>query len=1142
MADINNINPDAFTPILEEITYANMSQDQVLQSIDKSLKEIIRNDRKMMSQSQLSDITNTSRDRGRTTNRRSSFSRAYDDEVDFRWDASRMRRRGQGIEDQIDRFTEEFERQMWQSIAGDPISKQLAPVIRNFADKLGTSVSDLGETLGKKLAENAAERFKSTRFGTELSKELNDIKEDFTTRFNTGLGDLADQINNGGSLSDMIKAFGQNSKFPTSIEDVTGGLKTFAKDLTKLGQNSDRIFNAFQGAFTHGGLLNGLGGAAKAIERIGAGSLSANSALTVLGIGAAGAGAAVLAFEAAVAIGKKVVEKFKEAIKPAAEGAKAFGDAIKAAANREQDYEKGQLQNYKERIKKDYESYIREPFDILKKAADEAYAAWDAVAKDIAQTQGYDKAGLQDLWSNYAQRLQEEGLSSVVSSADILTNLKRVLESGMSGSIAEEFAYIATVLDNAIPTEEFFNYASTYASIAANAVKDGKSQTEAIKLANEQLEQFASNLLYSSRQLAGGFTTGLANASDLFASASNIAVAAHTNNTAEISGVLTSVSAIVGAIAPDLTSSIVQKITDAATGGNSSELTALRSLAGTGASNTAFLQAFAKDPQAVFVELFSNLAQMQNMYGDNYMEVAEGLASTFGLSMDAMSRIDFGYLAQAVSAMDTNNASLEENLSLLASGQTTLTADQLRMQQINQYMIDEGLSYVLDNEVARAIQEHMWEEQLANQIMENTYSTELTGASLELFQGIQFTLENLFTMLNPLGWMKKVEALVATSVESEAMSAEIKAMLEKGNLGKSNPATLYKLTTGNTDLKLAKRYIELLGGTSLYGIASNIHSTVSSYMRGGVLGLAGNALKSLASSAIMSSRKGSTDSAVSSYKWSTIGKSITRDLFTTGNRALYNSGSAYDDINMDPQSIISSKAAKRMQDYLDTMQSYVDEGKSYDEWAADATNYGFEDLGAALGDYGLTEVQAKGKFQEMEAVKAAQYQHERDLKEEQFWDDMIKWAEEDFPLYSEKIYEYNDDILAREDMLVTNTDLMITELVTSNKKLKEFYDQWIDYYVNHTAYHRDTLNAHEIEAIKTAEAGETGDAVFALAQALTDNLVNLQDPQVQTNALLSQMLLVVEAIFQLQNNTTTVSLPTALSSLGLGVTSVDNQY
>ena len=729
-----------------------------------------------------------------------------------------------------------------------------------------------------------------------------------------------------------------------------------------------------------------------------------------------------------------------------------------------------------------------------------------------------------------------------------MTNLENVLKSGLSGKVAEEFAYLATKLNSAIPTQDFFQYASTYASIAANAIKDGQSQTQAIQTANQQLEEFASNLLYSSRQLAGGFTTGLANASDLFDAATRITVAAHTGNVSEVSGVLTSVSAIVGAIAPDLTSSIVSKITEAATGGNASDLVALRSLAGTGASNTAFLQALASNPKEVFTTMFTNFASMQNMYGDNYMEVASSLADTFGMTIDELSRVDFGYLAQAVEAMDFNSNTLEQNLALLSSGQTTQTSDQLRMQQINKYMIDEGLSYVLDNEVARAIQEHMWEEQIANALMENEYSVNLVGAGREFLQSLIFSVDNIFNILNPFSWTKKVASLIATGAENSALNKDIKKLLEMQNIGSSHPDTLYNLTHGNANLKLTKSYIELLGGRSSYrgvqagnavvqGLLGNIPSLINSAKT-----LYGDVYKGLMSSSLMASRTASAASASSQYSWSTIGKSMTRELFGKGNRALYNSGSAYPELNLTPQQIISSKAAQTMQTYLDTMQTFVDENKTYQEWAESAKEYGIEDLGSALADYGLSEAQAKGKFGEMEAYKAAMYEHERDVKEEQFWDDMIKWAEEGFPAYSETIYRYNDDIIFKEDTLITNTDLLISELEKSNKQLKEFYDQWIDYYVNHTVYHRDTLNAHEIEAIRTAERGETGDAVLALAQALTANMVNLQDPEVQQNVLLSKILLVLEAMLQLQNNTTTVSLPTAMSSLGLGVTSVENQY
>jgi hypothetical protein len=51
----------------------------------------------------------------------------------------------------------------------------------------------------------------------------------------------------------------------------------------------------------------------------------------------------------------------------------------------------------------------------------------------------------------------------------------------------------------------------------------------------------------------------------------------------------------------------------------------------------------------------------------------------------------------------------------------------------------------------------------------------------------------------------------------------------------------------------------------------------------------------------------------------------------------------------------------------------------------------------------------------------------------------------------------------------------------------------------------------------------------------------LKDPQVQTNTLLSQILIVLEAILQAENTSGGASLATALSALGLGLTSVDSK-
>ena len=139
------------------------------------------------------------------------------------------------------------------------------------------------------------------------------------------------------------------------------------------------------------------------------------------------------------------------------------------------------------------------------------------------------------------------------------------------------------------------------------------------------------------------------------------------------------------------------------------------------------MQQFASNPQKVFSDLFNKLSQMQNMSTSNYMEVAEGLSKVFGLDMASFARVDFSYLAKAIDNMTVSSSSLDENMKQLASGESTLTAEQLKIRQINEYMMNEGLAYVLDNEVARSIQEHMWQEQTAIEIQEAHHLINIIG-------------------------------------------------------------------------------------------------------------------------------------------------------------------------------------------------------------------------------------------------------------------------------------------------------------------------------------------------------------------------------------------------------------------------------
>lgn len=887
---------------------------------------------------------------------------------------------------------------------------------------------------------------------------------------------------------------------------------------------------------------------------------------SLAGIGAA-AGPLILAV-AAVTIGLKLLG-------PAIEGAKNWIEDAKKAMSRYNSSRKSNLERANQRLEDSVRDMIEAPFEILKDAANEVYDAWDSTLRVINGTQGYSKDDLQDLMASYSQRLRDEGLSSVVNVADMTTNLASVLEAGLSGQVAEEFAYIATKLNAAVPTQDFFQYASTYASLAANAIKDGASQSEAINYANEQLEQFASNVLYASRELSGGFSTGLTDAASLFEEAVKISTAAKTGNASDISGVLTSVSAITGAIAPDLTSGIVDAIVSAATGGNSSEIVALRSLAGSNASNTEFLQDFAEDPQGVFTTLFRNLASLQNMSDDAYMEVAEGLSSIFGLSMDAFARVDFDYLADAVSAMDVNNNSLSENMALLASGQTTTTQEMLKMQQINEYLIDEGLAYVLDNEVARSVQEHMWEEQIARELQETEYAVNLRGSALEFIEGLKKTVDNILNFLNPIGWLiKSVTNLTATMSEAAALEEDLIAVIEEGKVGSGNEDAYYQLTTRNVDLNLTKSWLELLGSSSSYeGVKNwldnfNNSTTFSGggwkgFLNGvgiaGTIGALFSASKdyqsttSSSSASSMSSRAGFS----SNYNWGIVSKSAASAIQATS----LASTSAFYTADSLSYAISSSVSAQNdLASKIDEMLSegyigeYAREGKSYSEFAASAKSLGISDFADALEQVGYKESDVKALYQEYQTIAGSQMESERSETEETFWDNMQTYSEEMRDMFI-KDNEYQEQQIAlattANELAQTSNTLMehTHELIEgANGYLlqifsthKAFYDAWCDYYIAHTAYN-SAYNYNDVERIKqlslAQDAASREDTVYALAEALTKNTVDLKDPAVQTNALLSQILIVLNAIMQ-QNNSVGgggTSLIESLSALAMGIT------
>ena len=1146
------------------------SQTEYLKSIDDTLKNLLKNGASF-SQSAARDFTPR-----RDDFNGSSFKNTRHSRDNFKASGRNA----------WSRFTDSVEDELIKSFVGSGFSDEIKKTMKGVADSLGVEMKDLPDVFGKEVGRQLSSMIKGVGANSnsrilnwfrkgpqDAAAKFRNIPNSFNQGFQSGIDKwdaknsdrveslqgwrdkltfrqqqddykrseetrLTDEINNryaqsiraeeaqpvtivGAEVSLPVYIQQSNSAFKTaesvfqgisdrkdelegvsdlaqqSLKDkVAGG--SFGGKLVEESQESiiGSIIGAGGGGQQLSGILSGLGGAAK----------------TALG-GLKAVAPQLIAVELGSRLLGAAMNALKSAFAPAIDGLKQFGQTLKKVGNRTHDEQDQMLKHAQERLEADVKTMVETPFKILEDAAQKLYDTWDSNIREINQTQGYNKEDLQSLIGVYAQRLRDEGLSSVVSSADITENLTKVLESGLSGQVAEEFAYLATKLNAAIPTQDFFQYADAYASLAATAIQQGQPEAQAIEYANIQLESFANNILYASRQISGGFSTGLKNANELFEQSVKIAQTGRSANVTEISGVMASVSAIVGAVAPDLASSMTDLIYQAATGGNTSQLVALRSLAGINASNTEFLKEFTQNPKDVFAELFENLAEMQQMSPDNYMEVAEGLSDVFGVSMDALARVDFNYLAQAISEMNVNSSSLDENLALLASGESTTSAEQMRMQQINQYMIDEGLAYVMDNEAARAIQQHMWDEQLANEIMEATYGVELTGSAAEAIQGIKQTVDNIIGFLIPfIGIGRAISNIATAAAEANAHQADIVQSLELGKVGSGNKQDLYNLTTRGQNLNLTQDYVALQGGTSLYGAVNNAGNALQGSWS--IFGNSDTTQKLIQAGLKAYDRANSSYSGPTSmYNWGVVGKS-------TASTALggLSGGSPVGTLVSTVQSATKSaqaQAQNKLDKYMSTdyMQEFVDEGKSFEDYfkAADRALGGkFEDQ---LEDQGIQESQLESQFQSLQTQKGAQEQAERHQREEDFWKNT-----QDYLLETIDLFNYQNEVL--EDFY---------------KKHTEFYDAWVDYFVKHTAYSA-AYNHSDVTKIQIAERSGSEDAVYALAEALTKNTVDLLDPTIQTNALLSQILIVVNAIMQQNNKTSAgLSLPDTLSGLALGI-------
>ena len=1138
-------NGNAQTSGTSAVDFKGSRDTNLLQSIDDKLYDILTRVDRISQSSARSSMPGSRSDANKWRPDRSSRS-----------SSGRRSNYSSNFKDASSKFSDSFEQAMMDSIFGSDFKSKIQSKLSKVAEDLGVELEDIPDALGKALGKHITSESK-------IGKAVTNKVRDFVNNTIENMDSAYDQ---GKSSKSIWQAFrsGMKTKGAASSDAAqsAGDVVNKAKDIAGKAQDiagnkgADIIDLVSKQKVVADGA--NIASTAQAAGGAAASAGAAGSAAALKGL-AASAGAMAAAI-GPVVIGLTVLDKFLETFSDAIEGIVGFLKTFSEVGNRASNSQKKNQELANKRMQKDVEAYMEAPFKILESAAQKLYDAWDNQIRNITATQGYRKEDVQSLMSAYARRLQSEGLMSEVSGADIMENLSKVLESGLSGTVAEEFSYLATKLEAAVPTQDFFGYASTYASIAANAIKNGESEAEAIAYANKQMETFASNVLYASRQLSGGFSTGLKDAQQLFDYSVQIANASKVGDAASISGVLTSVSAIAGAVAPDLASGIVEAVVKAATGGNASEIVALRSLAGINASNTEFLRILAQDPQAVFTSLFTNLAKMQNMSNDNFMEVAEGLSSVFGISMDSFARVDFNYLANAISEMNVNNASLDENMKLLRSSQTTTSTEQLKMAQINQYMLEEGLAYVLDNEVSRQIQQHMWDEQMNRELMEAEYAVNLKGSGLDALTGIKSTVTKIVNFLNPFSWFKKVNTAIDTAQQGEALNDDMLSLLKATVVGQQDGNLLYKLVTRNADLNLTPDYLQLFQGSSRYASAKyDYQKWHNDTMWGGYSPYGdGNWVGSTPTNSAVSgviaemnakleaeyTKKPYTRS--SKYAWGTVSKSTAALLAQpyTAPTLLAATSAKSAQSNTSAEDAAKAKSNAVFEKFLSTIEQVTslearNSGKAldYDQWVATARAHGISDYQAALEAYGATEDAIKGMFTDGESKAAGEQKADRQKKEDEFWAQATLFAKNEQQPWK----AWQDTVTGNQTTIITALSENGTtwkQLNTISTTLTAFLTSWTDYYINHTAYSESTLNSYKAADILKSEKAEQQDAILALAEALTSNQIGIQeglkDPVVQTNVLLAKILLVAEAIMQQNNNTGGLSLPDSFAALATG--------
>lgn len=1086
----------------------------------------------------------------------------------------------------LDDFLDGFEKELCESLGIPYIGDDVEETVKNTFNKWASNVAsaleidtnELPKTIGKEFAKIGMDKLEKSN--SDAVKAVRNYAAQVTDKFKkttlnakNAYDEYLQKNMKTEGLAEKLKwdnVFGNGQSDVVGYDEYKGNRGTSSTDTS--GSFVDGVTGDIKDVITDNAQDKLIGGVTDAVGK-GATKAFATGDLAALtgGLKAAAGELMAVAPELAVAVAAlTVIDRLTESFGEFVERSEKALDKIASSSDRFDDTRWARVDAQEARFQKDAETFIKTPFKILEDAANKVYEVWDAALQTINATQGYTKSDLQDLMSAYASRLRSEGLSNVVGTTDVTSMLQSIIKQGLSGKVAEEFAYQATVLNKAIPTEDFTSYASSYASVAASYINAGHTQAEALEYANKQLQAFASSVLTASRQVSGGFTTSLTGVSNLFEDVVKIAQTGGVSDTTQLSSALSVVQAVAGQVSPSTGSDLVSQIVNAAVGGNSNNLVALRSLAGTGASNTAFLQALVRDPNNVLANMFSGLQSMFDKSTDNYMEVAYSLADTFGVSADALARIDWQKLVEELRNNSSSTSALNQNMNLLASGETTTSAEAQRLAQINQYMIDEGLSYVLDNEAARLIQQHMWDQEIADQMQQATYAVDFAGGALELMTSISSLLQDIVKTLT-LG-IVDFGGIAKSGKDYLDIVGDIKSLLQAGVVGEGNPVQYHNLTTYEVSnlIQKPRNYLENWGIQGRYdangGLTNFTSATGSAF-----LSFPGYLTNSIYQ-AVKDTTGNGASVPTSKYSWAS-GKSSLQALNSPDVYPTLPDGAVSESATQK----ISSQTATKLNQWMSTMSDFISSGSSYEDWYNSASDYGFSDVSSTLSDLGYSDNDMRMTYADKATDYAVDQAIQQKQLESQFYTDGVTWIEQTYPadrdawntkydtnvtawfmtfstqmgewqtLYTDTMTNFQLHLDAKmsewfglyeEYTDTTHKKLQYLNNQFDNNFVNDFLYEWKDYYIGKHTHYREATNFDTSIRTITAERNQTNQGILALAKALTErtDLDELVDPAVQTNVLLGQVVVLLQSIFTAQQSGQGLTLPTALASLGLNIT------